>query len=138
MTGSPTTAESADKATSVFLANMSHELRTPLNAIIGFSQMLEVRMFGDLNATQAGQVGHMAQGGRYLLKLINEILDLSAIEAGNLDLEIGPVDLHVIATEVHDTTHALAGDKRLQLTMSVPSIRFTGVQANVGTGLGLA
>jgi len=117
-------AESANKAKSDFLANMSHELRTPLNAIIGFSQMLEARMFGDLNVKQARQVGHIVQGGRHLLKLINEILDLSAIEAGKLDLDMGPVDLHVLATEVQDTTHVLASQKRLQLTIAVPPIRF--------------
>jgi PAS domain S-box-containing protein len=119
-------AESANRAKSAFLANMSHELRTPLNAIIGFSQMLEDRLFGDLNPKQSKQVSHILQGGHNLLKLINEILDLSTIESGRLQLEMGAVDLHVIASELLDTTHALAAEKRLALTISVPSLRLIG------------
>jgi PAS domain S-box-containing protein len=117
-------AESANRAKSAFLANMSHELRTPLNAIIGFSQMLEDRLFGELNAKQGKQVNHILVGGRHLLKLINEILDLSTIEAGKVQLEFGPVDLHVIASEVLDTMSALAAEKKLGISISVPSLRF--------------
>ncbi len=119
-------AVSANRAKSAFLANMSHELRTPLNAIIGFSQMLADRLFGDLNAKQTRQVNHILQGGQHLLTLINEILDLSTIEAGKIQLELGPVDLHVIASDVYDTIHALAAGKQLSLIMKVPSLRFIG------------
>ncbi|HYR94056.1 MAG TPA: GAF domain-containing sensor histidine kinase, partial [Methylomirabilota bacterium] len=72
---------------SEFLANMSHELRTPLNAIIGFSDVLEDRMFGELNERQTDYVKDISGSGRHLLDLINEILDLSKVEAGKMDLE---------------------------------------------------
>ena len=77
----------ASRHKSEFLANMSHELRTPLNAIIGFSDVLEQRMFGELNDQQADYVRDIAGSGRHLLDLVNEILDLSKIEAGRMELE---------------------------------------------------
>jgi PAS domain S-box-containing protein len=86
-------AESASRGKSAFLANMSHELRTPLNAIIGFSQVLEEKYFGDLNAKQEEYVRDILESGRHLLALINDILDLSKIEAGRLELDIEAVDL---------------------------------------------
>jgi len=72
---------------SEFLANMSHELRTPLNAIIGFSDVLEQRMFGELNERQADYTHDILTSGRHLLDLVNEILDLSKVEAGRMELE---------------------------------------------------
>ncbi len=78
---------SANRHKSEFLANMSHELRTPLNAVIGFSDVLEQRMFGELNARQAEYVRDIAGSGRHLLDLVNEILDLSKVEAGRMELE---------------------------------------------------
>jgi signal transduction histidine kinase len=85
--------EIANKHKSDFLANMSHELRTPLNAIIGFSEVLMERMFGELNAKQADYLKDIHESGRHLLSLINDILDLSKIEAGRMDLEISSFDL---------------------------------------------
>jgi signal transduction histidine kinase len=79
--------EVASKHKSEFLANMSHELRTPLNAIIGFSDVLEQRLFGELNEKQADYTRDIATSGRHLLDLVNEILDLSKIEAGRMELE---------------------------------------------------
>ena len=79
--------ESASRHKSEFLANMSHELRTPLNAIIGFSDVLSERLFGELNAKQAEYVTDIADSGRHLLALINDILDLSKIEAGRMELD---------------------------------------------------
>jgi signal transduction histidine kinase/CheY-like chemotaxis protein len=78
---------------SEFLASMSHELRTPLNAVIGFSDVLLDRMFGELNERQDEYVRDIRSSGRHLLELINEILDLSKVEAGQMELDLGPVSL---------------------------------------------
>jgi signal transduction histidine kinase len=80
--------ETASRHKSEFLANMSHELRTPLNAVIGFSEVLQDRLFGDLNDKQAEYVTDIHASGRHLLTLINDILDLSKIEAGRMELQV--------------------------------------------------
>jgi signal transduction histidine kinase/CheY-like chemotaxis protein len=85
--------EIAGRHKSEFLASMSHELRTPLNAVIGFSDVLLERMFGELNERQEEYVLDIRNSGRHLLELINEILDLSKIEAGRMELELGAVSL---------------------------------------------
>jgi signal transduction histidine kinase len=85
--------EVANRHKSEFLANMSHELRTPLNAIIGFSEVLLERMFGDLNDKQVEYLEDIFSSGKHLLSLINDILDLSKIEAGRMELELGTFDL---------------------------------------------
>ena len=85
--------EVANQHKSAFLANMSHELRTPLNAVIGFSEMLAARYFGDLTEKQAEYVNDIHGSGKHLLSLINDILDLSKIEAGRMELELGEFDL---------------------------------------------
>ena len=85
--------EAASRHKSEFLANMSHELRTPLNAIIGFSEVLTERMFGDINEKQAEYLKDILESGRHLLSLINDILDLSKIEAGRMELEPADFDL---------------------------------------------
>ncbi len=85
--------EIANKHKSDFLANMSHELRTPLNAIIGFSEVLLEKMFGEVNEKQLDYLNDIHSSGKHLLSLINDILDLSKIEAGRMDLEIASFDL---------------------------------------------
>ena len=87
--------EAASRHKSEFLANMSHELRTPLNAIIGFSEVLDDRMFGELNEKQAQYVRIVLTSGRHLLSLINDILDLSKVEAGRMELEVGTFSLEM-------------------------------------------
>ncbi|HEY3064086.1 MAG TPA: ATP-binding protein [Chloroflexota bacterium] len=78
----------ANRHKSAFLASMSHELRTPLNAIIGFSDVLAEKLFGELNARQERYVQHILASGRHLLALINDILDLSKVEAGKMELDL--------------------------------------------------
>ena len=85
--------EAANRHKSEFLASMSHELRTPLNAIIGFSEVLHDRMFGELNDKQAEYIADVLASGRHLLSLINDILDLSKVEAGRMDLDLTRFDL---------------------------------------------
>jgi len=88
--------EAASRHKSEFLANMSHELRTPLNAVIGFSEVLGEKMFGELNEKQNEYVDDIHSSGQHLLSLINEILDLSKIEAGRMELELAKFDLPLI------------------------------------------
>jgi signal transduction histidine kinase len=85
--------ETVSRHKSEFLANMSHELRTPLNAIIGFSELLQSQLVGELNEQQLGYVDDVLDAGRHLLSLINEILDLSKVEAGKMELELADVSL---------------------------------------------
>ena len=85
--------ESANRHKSEFLANMSHELRTPLNAIIGFADVLGQRMSGELNERQAGYTEDIRTSGQHLLTLINDILDLSKVEAGRMELSLSDVSM---------------------------------------------
>jgi signal transduction histidine kinase len=85
--------EVASQHKSDFLANMSHELRTPLNAIIGFSQVLRQRLFGPINEKQAEYLDDILSSGNHLLSLINDVLDLAKVEAGQVELEVAPFSL---------------------------------------------
>jgi signal transduction histidine kinase len=85
--------ETASRHKSEFLASMSHELRTPLNAVIGFSEVLREEMFGPVNEKQAEYLDDIISSGSHLLSLINDVLDLSKVEAGQVELEVGPFSL---------------------------------------------
>jgi signal transduction histidine kinase len=111
--------EAASRHKSEFLANMSHELRTPLNAIIGFSEVLEQRMFGELNAKQAEYMQDIVASGRHLLSLINDILDLSKIEAGRLELELGSFDLPAALENALVLVRERAGRHQIRLDLAV-------------------
>lgn len=91
--------ERSSRHMSEFLSNMSHELRTPLTSILGFSSMLKQKIFGELNEKQQVYVQHIHRSGQYLLALINDILDLSKIEAGQLSLEKTSVSIAVVCKE---------------------------------------
>ncbi len=111
--------EVANKHKSEFLANMSHELRTPLNAIIGFSEVLSDRMFGELNEKQADYMKDIHESGRHLLSLINDILDLSKIEAGRMDLELSTFDLPSALSNAMTLVRERAQRHAIQLSLDV-------------------
>jgi len=111
--------ELANRAKSEFLASVSHELRTPLNAIIGFSEILEDQLFGDLNEKQLAYVGHVLSSGRQLLQLIDNILDLANVESDQMELRIAGVNIR----QVLETCVALIEEKArkqgLKINLSV-------------------
>jgi len=109
-------AQAADRLKSVFLATMSHELRTPLNSILGFTGVLLKGLAGPLNEEQARQLGMVREGGRHLLALITDILDISKIEAGQLQIEHKPFNPCAALREVHAALLPAAETKGLALT----------------------
>ncbi len=114
-------AERESNFKSRFLANMSHELRTPLNAIIGFSELLEQQIFGPLNERQSQYVGHVHSSGRHLLVLINEVLDLSKIAAGRVDLQRDWIDSRSIADAAIAIVRPIAAKHGVRLEAHVPA-----------------
>jgi signal transduction histidine kinase len=111
--------EAASHHKSEFLANMSHELRTPLNAILGFSEVLAERMFGDVNEKQAEYLQDILSSGRHLLSLINDILDLSKVEAGRLELELGRFHLPTALDNALTLVRERATQHGIRLTQTV-------------------
>jgi len=111
-------AERANLAKSKFLSSMSHELRTPMNAIIGFSQLLSMDPGEPLSDQQKESVGEITSAGQHLLSLINEILDLSRIEAGHVDLSIEAVDIIKIINESYHLMAPLAKSRNIDINVS--------------------
>ena len=111
--------ETANKHKSEFLANMSHELRTPLNAIIGFSEVLAEQMFGEVNEKQLEYLRDIHSSGQHLLSLINDILDLSKIEAGRMELELSSFDLGLLLDNSMTLVRERATRHGLMLTLDV-------------------
>jgi two-component system, NtrC family, sensor kinase len=111
--------EIASQHKSEFLANMSHELRTPLNAIIGFSEVLSERMFGELNEKQEEYLKDIYASGTHLLSLINDILDLSKIEAGRMELELTDFDLHQAIENALILVRERAGRRSITLQTNI-------------------
>jgi PAS domain S-box-containing protein len=113
-------AESADRIKSAFLATMSHELRTPLNSIIGFTGIMLQGLAGPLNAEQTKQMGMVQGSARHLLALINDVLDISKIEAGQLEIHAEPFDLRASLEKVAALVKPLADKKGLALRVVLP------------------
>jgi signal transduction histidine kinase len=107
--------ERANRTKSEFLANMSHELRTPLHTIIGFSELLAEELKGPLNADQQRFVSHIRKDSQHLLALINEVLDLSKIEAGKLQLKREPLEFSALSDEVLASIRPRAVDSQIQI-----------------------
>jgi two-component system, cell cycle sensor histidine kinase PleC len=115
-----TRAEEANQTKSKFLANMSHELRTPLNAIIGFSEIMESGMFGKLGSEKYQEYCHdILTSGHYLLEVINDILDMSKIEAGRMKLDMEPLDLSKTLAESLRVVAGRAHDKHLVIDANI-------------------
>jgi two-component system cell cycle sensor histidine kinase PleC len=113
-------AEEANQTKSKFLANMSHELRTPLNAIIGFSEIMESGMFGTLGSEKYQEYCHdILTSGHYLLEVINDILDMSKIEAGRMKLDMESIDLSTTLAESLRVVSGRADDKNLALSADI-------------------
>ena len=114
-------AETANRAKSQFLANMSHELRTPLNAILGYTELMAEGTYGELCEEMLEVLKRLETNGRHLLGLINDVLDLSKIEAGQLVLELSDYCIQDIAQTVRSTLEPLAADKKLAFKVEVPA-----------------
>ncbi len=136
-------AEAASAAKSEFLASMSHELRTPLNGILGFAQLLLLDRRDPLSARQKERVEHIFRGGEHLLRLIDDILDLSRIEAGRVSISLEPVDVREVLTEVMRTLEPIAERFKVRVEVAplppdLPSVvadrtRFAQVLMNFGS-----
>ncbi len=112
-------AESADRAKSEFLSRMSHELRTPLNAVLGFAQLLDA---DDISESQRESVGRILRGGYHLLDLVNDVLDISAIESGRLPIPTESVSTAAVVGEAVEMMRPIADERSVRLTCDLPSI----------------
>ena len=112
-------AEAGSRAKSQFLANMSHELRTPLNAILGYNELIEDNIYGEVPGRIREVIGRVGHNGRHLLGLINDVLDLSKIEAGQLTLTLGDYSMANVVDTVMSMVEPLASEKKLALKATV-------------------
>jgi PAS domain S-box-containing protein len=136
-------SEAANSAKSEFLASMSHELRTPLNAILGFAQLLQRDKKAPLPERHLERVDHVLRGGEHLLRLIDDVLDLSRVEAGRVTVSLEPIDLAETLLDVQTTLNPLAARAGIELSVApiaagVPMIiadrvRFKQVLMNFGS-----
>jgi signal transduction histidine kinase len=113
--------EEASRHKSQFLANMSHELRTPLNAILGFSELLLDGIYGDPPDKMRSAIERIQRNGRHLLGLINDVLDLSKIEAGQFQLSLADYSVEELVSGVHTSVEPLAAEKNLDLRIAIPA-----------------
>ncbi len=120
--------EIASRHKSEFLANMSHELRTPLNAILGYTELVRDGIYGDLPEKVEDVMERVQKSGNHLLNLINDVLDLSKIEAGQLELSLGKYSMQDVVNNVFIAMESLAEEKKLHLTLDLPG------DLPVGTG----
>jgi len=120
-------AESANHAKSEFLSRMSHELRTPMNSILGFAQLLQM---GELEFRQRKGVNHIIHSGKHLLDLINEVLDISRIEAGRISLALEPIQLNGVILEMIDSIQPQATARNITIKLIDSSLHNTCVIAD--------
>jgi signal transduction histidine kinase/DNA-binding response OmpR family regulator len=111
--------EQAMTERSRFFASMSHELRTPINAILGYGELLKEGVYGDLAPTQSGALDRVVRSGRHLLELVNDVLDISKIEAGKLEMFPEPTSLALLLREVAGTLELQARNKQIELAVRV-------------------
>jgi signal transduction histidine kinase len=112
--------EAASRHKSEFLANMSHELRTPLNAVLGYAELIQDGIYGEVPQKMADVLERIQQNGRHLLGLINDVLDLSKIEAGQLTLAPADYSMRELVLDVVSATEALAAEKKLAVEVEAP------------------
>ena len=110
-------AEAASQTKSDFLAIMSHELRTPLNAILGYSELIELGVSGDISDTIRDQVGRIRVSAKHLLGLVNDILDLAKVEAGRLRIASAPGNVNEVITSARTIIHPQAAARNLEIVI---------------------
>jgi signal transduction histidine kinase/ActR/RegA family two-component response regulator len=125
------TAREASRLKSEFLANMSHELRTPLNGIIGFAELMHAGKTGPIAPVHQEYLGDILTSARHLLQLINDVLDLSKVEAGKMEFRPEPVELTTLIREVNDILRTLAAQKQIRVEVEIDA-GVTGVLADPG------